>query len=217
MSLYKRKFLKRDFSRTILFLCVSFGTFVFLSGKEIDRMGTDCHHDVLTHYRDTIVGRFNGVDVDTLICEPFGQRINDELFGEFYMQWRIYTVKGTVEELKVGNTIGLKFVKEGDVDGNRTEEWGFLTQWPTSSWTIYNVFTCEDGRWKLMVDSIRIWREHLETSLTESDIVQPSGIKNTISIKCSETLYDDEVIYWEVKDSIAPIAPKEYIYELVEW
>lgn len=55
----------------------------------------------------------------------------------------IYTTKETVANLKIGNTIGIEFVQEGDLDGNKTEEWGFLTQWPTSSWTVNDIFTFE--------------------------------------------------------------------------
>lgn len=170
--------------------------------------------DSLAQYRDTIVGKFNGVDIDTLICEPVGKLIEDELFGEFYTEWRVYTVNGTVEELRIGNTIGIEFVKEGDLDGNNTEEWGFLNQWPTSSWTIYNLFTFVAGKWNLMVEPIRIWRDHLETSLTEIDIAKPAAKDGFLKIKTSDVI--DEVTTWIVVDTIVPINPTAYSYELVE-
>lgn len=171
--------------------------------------------DSISQYRDTIVGKFNGIDIDTLICEPIGKLIEDELFGEFYTEWRAYTVKGTVKELKIGNTIGIEFVNEGDLDGNKTEEWGFLTQWPTSSWTVYELFTFDEGKWKLMVEPIRIWRDHLETSFLESDIAQPSEKEGSIKIKTSDVI--DEVTNWIVIDTIVSINPRAYSYELVEW
>lgn len=171
--------------------------------------------DSISQYRDTIVGKFNGIDIDTLICEPVGKLIEDELFGEFYTEWRVYTVKGTVKELKIGNTTGIEFVKEGDLDGNKTEEWGFLTQWPTSSWTVYELFTFDEGKWKLMVEPIRIWRDHFETSFLESDIVQPSEKEGSIKIKTSDVI--DEVTNWIVIDTIVSINPRAYSYELVEW
>lgn len=46
--------------------------------------------DLISLYRDTIVGKFNGIDIDTLICEPVGKFIKDDLFGEFYTEWRVY-------------------------------------------------------------------------------------------------------------------------------
>lgn len=171
--------------------------------------------DPISQYRDTIVGKFNGIDIDTLICEPVGKLIEDDLYGEFYTEWRVYTVKGTVKELKIRNTIGIEFVKEGDLDGNKTDEWGFLTQWPTSSWTVYELFDFDEGKWKLMVEPIRIWRDHLDTSFSESDIAQLSNKEGFIKIKTSDVI--DEVPNWIVVDTIVPINPKAYSYELVEW
>lgn len=171
--------------------------------------------DSLSQYRDTLVGQFNGVDIDTLICEPIGNLVKDKDFGDFYMEWRVYTTNGTVEELKIGNTIGIEFVKEDDLDGNKTEEWGFLNQWPTSSWSVYKIFTFEDGKWRLMVEPINIWTDHLDASFTESDIAQKSDKKGYIRIKSSAVI--DDATNWVVLDSIVPVTPKDYTYELVEW
>ena len=198
-----------------LLLFIEIGLFGCSNVGNIRSSNEECQLDSLVQYRDTIVGKFNGIDIDTLICEPIGKLIKDELFGEFYTEWRVYTTKGTVEELKIGNTIGIEFVKEGDLDGNKTDEWGFLTQWPTSSWTVYELFVFDEGKWKLMVEPIRIWRDHLETSFSESDITQPSNKEGFIKIKTSDVI--DEVTNWIVVDTIVPINPKAYSYELVEW
>lgn len=191
----------------IVFGCSNVGT--------IRSSNEGCRLDSLSQYRDTIVGKFNGIDIDTLICEPIGKLITDDLFGEFYTEWRVYTANGTVEEFKIGNTIGIKFVREGDIDGDKTEEWGFLTQWPTSSWTVYEIFTYRDGKWNLMVEPNRIWTDHLETFFTEDDIVQSSDKMGFINIKTSKVI--DDGANWIVVDSIVPIKPREYTYELVEW
>lgn len=198
-----------------LLLFIEIGLFGCSNVGNIRSSNEECQLDSLVQYRDTIVGKLNGIDIDTLICEPIGKLIKDELFGEFYTEWRVYTTKGTVEELKIGNTIGIEFVKEGDLDGNKTDEWGFLTQWPTSSWTVYELFVFDEGKWKLMVEPIRIWRDHLETSFSESDITQPSNKEGFIKIKTSDVI--DEVTNWIVVDTIVPINPKAYSYELVEW
>lgn len=198
-----------------LLLFIEIGLFGCSNVGNIRSSNEECQLDSLVQYRDTIVGKFNGIDIDTLICEPTGKLIKDELFGEFYTEWRVYTTRGTVEELKIGNTIGIEFVKEGDLDGNKTEEWGFMTQWPTSSWTVYELFVFDEGKWKLMVEPIRIWRDHLETSFSESDIAQPSSKKGYIQIKTSVVI--DDVTNWIVVDTIVPINPKAYSYELVEW
>lgn len=170
--------------------------------------------DSLAQYRDTIVGKFNGVDIDTLICEPAGKLINDDMFGEFYTEWRVYTTNNTVDTLMIGNTYRIKFVEEGDLDGNKTEEWGYIPEW-NSSLTVYELFTAVDGKWKLMVEPFIIWRDHLETSsLSENDIARPSDKEGFIKIKSSKTIGED--LYWIILDTIVPINPKEYSYELVE-
>ncbi|MDE6702808.1 MAG: hypothetical protein K2K00_03930, partial [Muribaculaceae bacterium] len=184
------------------------------ANKNTQNSSTKNYTDSLSQYRDTIVGKFNGTDIDTLICEPIGDMIDNDFFGKFYTEWRVYTVKGTVEELKIGNTFGINFVEEGDLDGNKTEEWGYIPRW-NSSLTVYELFTVVDGRWELMVEPILIWRDLLETSFSESDIAQPSDKNGFIKIKKSYTV--GEECCWVFKDTITPISPRDYTYKLVEW
>ncbi len=47
--------------------------------------------DSLAQYRDTLVGRFNGIDIDTLICEPIDS-MNPNYKG-FHYKWRVFTKK----------------------------------------------------------------------------------------------------------------------------
>ena len=100
---------------------------------EMNQSQSPTDPDSLWQYRDTIVGKFNGVEVDTLICEPIPPVYpveKDELFGGNYFHWRLFTKKGTVKDFKIDDTIGIEFVKEGDLDGNGGEDWGFLGLWP---------------------------------------------------------------------------------------
>lgn len=71
--------------------------------------------DSLAQYRDTLIGRFNGIDIDTLICEPIDSLspMTDEWFGGKHFQWRVYTTNGTVKDLIIGNTERIDFIKEG--------------------------------------------------------------------------------------------------------
>ena len=197
-----------------LLLIIEIGLFGCSNVGNIRSSNEECQLDSLVQYRDTIVGKFNGIDIDTLICEPVGKLVKDELLGEFYTEWRVYTVKGTVDDLMIGNTFGIKFVEEGDLDGNKTDEWGYIPHW-NSSLTVYELFTVVDGKWKLMVEPITIWRDHLETTFSENDIAQPSDNEGFIQIKTSDTVGED--IYWIVVDTIVPINPKAYSYKLVEW
>ncbi len=130
----------------LLFLFIEIGLCGCNNIGNIKGSNEGCRFDSLAQYRDTIVGKFNGIEIDTLICEPAGKLIKDDLFGEFYIEWRVYTTKGTVADLKIGNTFGIEFVEEGDLDGNKTEEWGYIPLW-NSSWTVYEIFTAVDGKW----------------------------------------------------------------------
>ena len=55
----------------------------------------DKHHttdlEYLAQYRDTLIGRFNGIDIDTLICEPMDS-LNANYKG-FHYKWRVFTKK----------------------------------------------------------------------------------------------------------------------------
>lgn len=195
----------------ILMIISAFGDSPQNASKELT---IESAKDLTSQYRDTLVGKFNGIDIDTLVCEPAGKLIKDNLLGEFYTEWRVYTVKGTVDDLMIGNTFSIKFVEEGDLDGNNTEEWGYVANW-NSSLTEYELFTVVDGKWRLMVDPIIVWGDHLETSFTENDIAKPSDKAGFIQIKTSNTIGED--IYWIVVDTIVPINPQPYSYELVEW
>lgn len=124
----------------------------------------------MAQYRDTLIGRFNGIDIDTLICEPIDSLSPIEYgrYGGCHYEWRVYSTNGTVKDLIVGNTIGINFLKEGDLDGNGTEEWG------------YHSFTNINGEWQHIIEPTPIWIPHLDQqdsiyyTIRKEDILQPS-------------------------------------------
>ncbi|GEM_PF-1370961 len=152
--------------------------------------------DSLAQYRDTLIGRFNGIDIDTLICEPIDSLspMTDEWFGGKHFQWRVYTTNGTVKDLIIGNTERIDFIKEGDLDGNDTEEWGYVSQYPTSQWENYHSFTAINKEWKPLIDPTPIWESHIditgatEGTITYDDIAKPSHKKGYgyVDIKFSD-------------------------------
>ncbi len=78
--------------------------------------------DSLAQYRDTLIGNFNGIEIDTLIAEPIGEKDSS-----WYLKWRVFTKNNSVKPLIIYNqTIGIHFVSEGDLDGNGTDGWGML-------------------------------------------------------------------------------------------
>lgn len=74
------------------------------------------------------MGILNGRGIDTLIAEPIGEK--DSVW---YFKWRVFTKNNSVKPLIIDNTIGIHFVYEGDLDGNGTDEWGYVTEWETSN------------------------------------------------------------------------------------
>lgn len=177
------------------------------NGNEIDDNYGDCtssqytfirikteQTDSLALYRDTLIGRFNGIDIDTLICEPIDELspLQDDLFGGKHFKWRVYTTNGTVKDLIIENSIGIDFIQEGDLNDNGTEEWGYVTQWPISQWMHYHAFTNVHGEWQHIIEPTSIWLPHLvsqdstDYTIREEDILQPSEKSEFIKVKFSD-------------------------------
>ena len=160
-------------------------------------------NDSLAHYRDTLIGKFDGIHTDTLIAEPFGPKDTydpaDEIHSGHYFNWRVFSKQGTVEELRLENsTIGIQFVKEGDLDGDGKDEWGYVTEWPTSNWMRYKLYHNHNGKWELLIEPTAIWLPHLDPgnethdSTTVEDLVQPSETPGVLKVKFSDLRNDGE-------------------------
>lgn len=104
-------------------------------------------------------------------------------------------------------------MEEGDLDGNKTDEWGYIPYW-SSLLTAYELFTVMDGKWNLMPEPIIILRDILESTSSENNIAHPSNKEGFIKIKTSDVI--DEVSNWIVVDTIVPVNPQAYSYDLVE-
>lgn len=176
---------------------------VLMSGcnnNKVHKAHKSLDSDSLAQYRDTLIGKFNGIDVDTLICEPIDSLSpkEDGTYGGCHYKWRVYTTNGTVKDLIVGKTVGINFIKEGDLDGNGTEEWGYVTQWPTSMWMRYNAFTNINGEWQHIIEPTPIWIPHLDQqdslyhTIREEDILQPSEKSDFIKVKFSDVRNNGE-------------------------
>lgn len=153
--------------------------------------------DALAEYRDTLIGKFDGINIDTLIVEPIGDKtVSDEphdIYSGWYYNWRVFTKNGTIDELKFENkTTGIKFVSEGDVDGDGKDEWGFVTEWPTSNWMAYNLYHNDNGKWELLIEPTQIWLPHLDSSddiyggHTAQDLIQKSDKPGFLKVKFSD-------------------------------
>lgn len=142
-------------------LLIILSCLIWLCACERDSKNHTLEFDYLAQYRDTLIGKFNGNDIDTLICGPMDS-INSDYKG-FHYKWRVFTKKHTIKDLILENkTIGIHFVKEGDLDGNGTEEWGYVTEWETSNWMCYHAFTNVNGEWQHIIEPTPIWLPHID-------------------------------------------------------
>lgn len=153
--------------------------------------------EYMAQYRDTLIGRFDGIDIDTLICEPMDS-LNPNYKG-FHYKWRVFTKNKTVKDLILENkTIGIHFVYEGDLDGNGTDEWGYVTEWETSNWMCYHAFTNKRGKWEHIIEPTNIWLPHLDPQdsisyrNSKEDILQPSEDSGFLKVKFSDVRNNGE-------------------------
>lgn len=174
-------------------------------------------HDPLAQYRDTLIGKFDGLNMDTLIAEPFGDRDKslgpNDIYGGNYYNWRVYSKNGTVGELKLeDSTTGIKFVEEGDLDGDGKDEWGFVSEWPTSSWKAYNLYHNNNGKWELMIEPAPIWLDHIGPEnknygvYSAEELIQKSDKKGYLKVKFSDVRNDGADFL--LIDTLIQIAPR---------
>lgn len=183
----------------------------------VDTKEIDINTTIKTPYKgDTLIGKFNGIDIDTLISEPIGTVTG------FNYNWRVYTKNGTVKDLILENkTIDVRFIREGDLDGNGTEEWGFMHEWETSNWTFYDLYTFNNGEWQRMIEPLRIFKPHFAIynrfgKDTYEDIIQKSNKGGFIKAKFSAIRNDNFVIV-DTLIKVNPLFKKEKVQELTDY
>lgn len=164
--------------------------------------------DYLTQYRDTLIGRFDGIDIDTLIAEPIGKKD-----GGWYFKWRVFTKNNSVKPLIIDNkTIGIHFVYEGDLDGHGADEWGYVAESSTSNWMNYHAFTNVNGEWQHIIEPTSIWLPHLDPQdsvsyrISKEDILQPSENSGFLKVKFSDVRNDGEDFL--IIDTLIQIKPQ---------
>ena len=175
----------------------------------------------MSKYRDTIVGKFDGLHVDTLISEPVlsmdtTDSVNESIY-EPYFHWRVFTVGGTVKDLEfINRTIRIKFISEGDLDGDGCDDWGFITAWPTSNWMKYNIFSYVDGYWAQLIEPTSIFIPHVKYSdsdtsgiVKKEDLASRHRKKGYLNVKFSDIRNNGEDFL--VIDTVMVIPPKKPI------
>lgn len=105
---------------------------------------------------------FNG-DGKTEKCFIEGPKIDDSGFdcvdGCFCM---VSFSDKSIAPLVVEKSIGATLDIIGDLDGDGVIEVGFYTEWFTSNWQNYLVFTYVKGQWYQVVEPFAIWSPHID-------------------------------------------------------
>lgn len=143
------------------------------------RSSKSVSNDRLVQYRDTIVGRFNGADLDTLISE-----LVDTLPISY--RHKIISKNNTVLPLSIENAhVPMELINEGDLDGNGTDEIGFIHyQNGAGCWGNYAVLTYQDG-WKVLYHPYihSLWLGLTDVTFETVDLVQPIDSAGLIKIR----------------------------------
>lgn len=156
--------------------------------------------DTLAKYRDTLIGRFNGIDIDTLIAEPA-----DTTKSRSIWNWRIKSLRGTVVPMNIGGRFDVRFTAEGDLDGNGTEEFGIRSEKASGTWDSYIVYTYQDGEWKYLIEPIWTFSTHFYETLNKgADVVQSTNLKGIVKVRFSDIRNDDFCII----DTLIQIKPQ---------
>ncbi len=154
--------------------------------------------DSMAQYRDTLIGKFNGNSIDTLIAEPIDTAIDRSLWN-----WRIYGKNNTVDTLFLSQRFTVKLIQEGDLDGNGTDEFGVRREAEAGTWDNYCVYTYNKGEWKYLINPIWTYSDHFYTDLNSgNDVVTATNSSDLLKVRFSDIRNDDFCIV----DTIIPIA-----------
>ncbi len=138
---------------------------------------------------DTIVGVFDGMEKDTLIAEMEEERIQGDCVVR---DWRIITKSNSVQPMLLQNRHRVRFVEEGDLDGNGTDEFGIRVEGDVGMWDSYIVYSCINGEWKVLLDSIFTYSPHFYEELDNGkDVVQTTAKKGFLRIRFSDVRNDE--------------------------
>ena len=149
-----------------------------------------CLNSVAGHdERDTIYGNFTGSGTDTLWVETREVRTGDSTVD---VEYYAVSSRKTTPEVKLHASSHRKpmLVFEGDLDGNGTDEWGYLNTGVSSQWRTYRVFSWHKRKWHYMVESDR-----LETPewfrCSGNEILEKAGKKGYVKINYGIGTIDD--------------------------
>lgn len=150
-------------------------------------------------YRDSIIGKFNGNNIDTLIAEPIETTIDRSLWN-----WRIYGKNNTVDTLILSQRFTVRLIQEGDLDGNGTDEFGVRREADAGTWDNYCVYTFDKDEWKYLIKPIWTYSDHFYIDMNKgADVVERAKQSGYVTVRFSDIRNDEFCIV----DTLIPIAP----------
>ncbi len=150
--------------------------------------------DTIEHYRDTIVGNFSGIGIDTLIAEPISNHSERGL-----IDFIIYSKNGTIAPLYIVQTWRVKMIKEGDLDQNGTEEFGMRLETELGNWHTYEAFTYRKKKWHTIEPTAILFSTHFYEDLHwGKGAISPTTKKGYIIIANSEHFDDGTDAYFMI-------------------
>jgi vancomycin permeability regulator SanA len=165
--------------------------------------------------QDTIVGNFTGEGIDTLYVD-----YRDLFPADFYGQTGMYYAKSNNPKLPLVILYGCdaespQLVFEGDIDGNGTDEWGYLHTWDSSQWRFYRVFTYVDNEWRyILSDTTDLLETDMECRRRCKDIMSSGGKKGYVKVTyMSQNVCDRALHDTIVKAQYTKLDSKEIIAE----
>lgn len=133
----------------------------------------------LAQYRDTLIGKFDGNNIDTLIEEPIDTTIVRSMWN-----WRIYVKNNTVDTLILSQRFIVRLIQEGDLDGNGTDEFGVRRETDAGTWDNYCVYTYDNGEWKYLIEPIWTYSDHFYTDLNKGeDVVERANQSGYMTVR----------------------------------
>jgi hypothetical protein len=166
--------------------------------------------DSLAQYRDTLIGKFNGIDIDTLIAEPIDTTKERGLW-----HWQIYGKNNTVDTLVLSQRFSVKMIQEGDLDGNGTDEFGVRSEsdivtwedyYKGGTWDNYYIYTFKNREWEYLIDPIVTYSPYFyEVQNNGNDVVKRTDEIGFVKIAYSCIIeYNSEEV---INDTIIQISP----------
>ena len=157
----------------------------------------------LSQYRDTLIGRFNDIDIDTLIAEPIDTTKERPMWD-----WKIYSTLNSVDTLILTQRFSVKMIQEGDLDGNGTDEFGIRREVEQGTWDGYFIYSYNNGKWQYLINPIWTYSVHFYEELNNgNDVAEKTDNPSIIKVRFSDVRNNGEDFL--IIDTLIQINPQK--------